>query len=315
MTSAKWKMELDTSSTISRPSTECRLSGTWWVTMFFLIDKPVGMTSFDVIRKLRKTLGIKKMGHTGTLDPLASGLILIATGNSTKLIPLLEWAYKRYLTTIRWDGHTESYDLGSPLTHISKTPLIDRSEKEIIKFLENITSQIPPRHSALHIDGERAYEKARRWEDFSLSSRPIEVQRVEVVKRDEESITIELTVSSGGYIRSFAPIVAEFFGRKDCGYLSSLCRTAISNSQIHLSLSDSSEIENPEEISYNKLFHTFHTYEISYEEYLAIAQWKTLKRSWNQENEGELCFFTHNGHMSLMKFNGDVYQVVKNEVI
>ncbi len=283
--------------------------------MFFLIDKPVGMTSFDVIRKLRKTLGIKKMGHTGTLDPLASGLLLIATGNSTKLIPLLEWAYKRYLTTIRWDGHTESYDLGSPLTHVPKTPLIDRRDEEIIEFLENITSQVPPKHSALHIDGERAYEKARRWEDFALASRPIKVWEVRILTRDNDSITLEFTVSSGGYIRSFAPVVADFFGRKDCWYLSSLSRINIINSYTSLSRSDASDIEHPEEISYSRLFPTFHTYDIWALEWTHIQEWKIIKKSWWTEKNGNLCFFSHEGKISLMKYTDGLYQVVRNDVI
>lgn len=175
--------------------------------MFFLIDKPLGMTSFDVIRKLRKHLQIKKMGHTGTLDPLASGLLLIATGNSTKLIPLLESARKEYIATIELSGSSASLDRGTDIFTVSLESMKNPTDTEIEEFLLGLTSQIPPQYSALHIDGRRAYELAREGIEFEIEERAIQVERVKVLSRSETSLTIEILVSSGCYIRSLAPVI------------------------------------------------------------------------------------------------------------
>lgn len=129
--------------------------------MFYLIDKPLHMTSFDVIRKLRKILNTKKIGHTGTLDPLATGCLLIATENSTKLIPELENTHKRYEFTVQLDGKTASLDLGTEIIPVDIRHIQQKTPETIKIFLESQTQQIPPKYSALHINGKRAYELAR----------------------------------------------------------------------------------------------------------------------------------------------------------
>lgn len=165
--------------------------------MFYLIDKPLGFSSFDVLRKLRKILRIKKLGHCGTLDPLATGLLLVATEKSTKLIPLLETLEKRYEFTVRMDGTSESLDLGTPVSTVDTSGFHTRSSEEIRSFLESLTSQIPPRYSALHIDGKRAYELARAGEDFDLKPRPIQIRNIEISgQTDPYSLTLSLDVSS-----------------------------------------------------------------------------------------------------------------------
>lgn len=97
--------------------------------MFFLINKPIGISSFGAIARLRKILGIKKVGHTGTLDPLASGLLLVATGNSTKLISYIDRARKTYIFTVRLDGTTPSLDLDTPVKYINPAILSQAQEK------------------------------------------------------------------------------------------------------------------------------------------------------------------------------------------
>lgn len=129
--------------------------------MFYLIYKPIGFTSFDVIRKLRRITGIKKMGHTGTLDPHASGCLLIATGDSTKLISRLENSIKRYQFTVDISTTTPSLDLETEATPVNGI-FIDHSNEELIEFLESQKTELPPKYSAIHIDGKRAYELVRK---------------------------------------------------------------------------------------------------------------------------------------------------------
>jgi tRNA pseudouridine55 synthase len=179
--------------------------------MFYLINKPSGFTSFDVIRKLRKMTGIKKMWHTGTLDPLATGCLLIATDNSTKLISRLENSTKTYTFTVDIGITSPSLDLEWDITDVNIESILDQSNDDLIQFLENQKSQLPPKYSAIHIDGKRAYDLARKWIEFDIQERLILVTNVRIIEKILPKITIELTISAGGYIRSFAPIIADFF--------------------------------------------------------------------------------------------------------
>jgi tRNA pseudouridine55 synthase len=208
--------------------------------MFYLIDKPVWLSSFDIIRKLRKTLNIKRIGHAGTLDPLASGCLLIATGNSTKLLPLLDGSEKTYIFSVRIDGSTPSLDLGTEVTYNSMKSYTERTSSELRELLMSQTEQIPPRYSALHIWGERAYDLARKWEVFDIQARPIRVSDVKIISFAPPLFSIELRISSGGYIRSFAPLIAGFFGVSG-GYVSALRRTMIHTE--HATLSDTQAIQ------------------------------------------------------------------------
>lgn len=195
--------------------------------MFYLINKPSGFTSFDVIRKLRKMTGIKKMWHTGTLDPLATGCLLIATDNSTKLISRLENSTKTYIFTVDMSITSPSLDLEWDVTDVNIESIYDQPNADIIRFLESQTSQLPPKYSAIHIWGKRAYDLVRKWIDFDIAERSIQVTDVTIVEKSLPKITIRLTISSGGYIRSFAPLLADFFGVPDGGCITYLHREKI----------------------------------------------------------------------------------------
>ena len=171
--------------------------------MFYLIDKPAGISSFTVIRKIRKILNIKKIGHSGTLDPFATGCLILATGKSTKLIPLLESAKKEYIATIRFDGKTDSYDTETPIVAVPLENFQWKSNTEIEEFLLSQKIQSPPKYSAIHIDGKRSYELARLGKQFQLKERPIEVYEASVLEKDTYELTIRMLVSSGCYMRSF----------------------------------------------------------------------------------------------------------------
>lgn len=194
--------------------------------MFYLIHKPIGFTSFDVIRKLRGILGVKKMWHTGTLDPLATGCLLIATGNSTKLIPRLESDEKTYLFTVDISIKSPSLDLWTEVLQVDMSTVCDRSNDEIIHFLQSQTRQLPPKYSAIHIGGRRAYHLARSGKEFEIEERDIRIKDIEIVEKKLPIISIRLTISSGWYIRSFAPIIGDFFGTR-WWCITELCREKI----------------------------------------------------------------------------------------
>lgn len=192
------------------------------------------------------------MGHTGTLDPLATWCLLIATENSTKLISRLENNQKTYLFTVDISITSPSLDLGTETDDVSIEDIEDHSYEEIITFLQNQTSQLPPKYSAIHISGKRAYDLVRAWKEFEITKRSIQVSHIEIVDKKLPKITIRLTISSGGYIRSFWPIIGNFFGT-NWWCITSLCREYIGNLSLkncqYIDTFDSRKI-----IPYNKLF-------------------------------------------------------------
>jgi len=194
---------------------------------FLLVDKPVGFTSFDVCAKLRKPLGVKRIGHTGTLDPFATGLLVIAVGKCTKLIPFFEKDIKTYRTKILLGKTSETLDPESEIIdchngHVPELAEIETLLKE--KFTGKIT-QVPPKYSALKIDGQRAYDLARKGEEVIMKERETEVKAVQVLSYNFPELEVELTVAAGFYVRSFACDVGTLL----CGggLCSQLRRTAV----------------------------------------------------------------------------------------
>ncbi len=179
---------------------------------FFLIDKPLWISSFDVIRQLRKKFNIRKMWHTWTLDPLATWWILIATWNYTKLIPYFEKDTKVYEFIIRLDWKTESFDLGTEVQYLEKEKL-EKYKKQITRekiqkiLKEKFTweiSQLPPKYSALKIWWQKAVDLIRKWEDVVLKKRTIFIDFIEILNFSFPEIKLKAKVSSWTYIRSIA---------------------------------------------------------------------------------------------------------------
>jgi len=197
-----------------------------------LIDKPLGWTSFRVVDHIRwhirKKLGVKKIkvGHAGTLDPLASGLLIICTGKETKNIESYQAQLKEYIGTIRLGATTPSYDLE---TEINKTFSIEHvTEDLLIKVAKNLTGEIlqkPPVYSAKRIDGERAYEAARRGDDIDIPAKKVIIQSFDLIHINLPDVDFRITCSKGTYIRS----IAHDFGEKlNAGaHLTALRRTKI----------------------------------------------------------------------------------------
>ncbi|MFT3679315.1 MAG: tRNA pseudouridine(55) synthase TruB [Ferruginibacter sp.] len=191
-----------------------------------LIDKPVHWTSFDVVRKLRNALQIKKIGHAGTLDPLATGLLIVCTGKFTKKINEYMAKEKEYTGHITLGATTPTYDLESEPANFKEYTSI--SPERIHSAASTFTGeqqQFPPVYSAIKKDGVALYELARRGEEVELKSRTITVHHFEITAIDLPVLSFKVTCSTGTYIRSLAHDLGQALG---CGaYLSSLRRTKI----------------------------------------------------------------------------------------
>jgi len=198
----------------------------------FLIDKPLAWTSFDLVKKVKNLIRAKynlkkiKVGHAGTLDPLATGLLIVCTGKFTKRISEMQEQAKAYTGEITLGGTTPSYDLETEvdaryeISHITKRAIQDTA----LLFTGEI-DQKPPIFSALKKDGERLYKKARRGESIEIGARKVSVHSFRITAIKMPKISFEITCSKGTYIRSIAYDFGDALGSG--AHLSKLCRTAI----------------------------------------------------------------------------------------
>lgn len=176
-------------------------------------DKPLRWTSFDVVGKVRwmlcRHLGVKKLkvGHTGTLDPLATGVVTVCTGRATKQIDTLQYHTKEYIATLQLGATTPSYDLEKPIDATYPTAHItrDRIDRVIPQFMGEIW-QVPPTFSAVKVDGKRAYQYARQGEEVEIKPKLLVIDQIEVLSFDEETMQLQIRVvcSKGTYIRALA---------------------------------------------------------------------------------------------------------------
>ncbi len=191
-----------------------------------LVNKPLHWTSFDVVRKLRSLIQIKKIGHAGTLDPLATGLLIVCTGKFTKKINEFMAQEKEYTGSITLGAVTPTYDLESEPEQRKDISLITTTmlQEATQKFVGDI-QQLPPIYSAIKKDGVALYELARRGEEVELKPRSINIKSFEITNIDLPVVHFKVICSTGTYIRSLAN---DYGAALSCGgYLSSLCRTRI----------------------------------------------------------------------------------------
>lgn len=172
----------------------------------FLIDKPAGMTSFDVIRKLRNQLNTKEVGHAGTLDPMATGLLVVLVGKATKLSDLMISETKTYEGTITFGYSTDTYDkTGKVVDTLDTFELSEFEIDETIKSFLSRDSQLPPIYSAIKIQGKKLYEYARAEKSVEIDERPMVIHEFERTSAYlNQSFKFEIKVSKGTYIRSIA---------------------------------------------------------------------------------------------------------------
>ena len=216
---------------VQRPPIDPELQQTYLEGKAILINKPLHWTSFDVVRKLRSILQIKKIGHAGTLDPLATGLLIVCTGKFTKKINDYMAAEKEYIGSITLGAVTPTYDLESvpeqqqDFSFLTNEELIHTTHQ----FIGTI-EQFPPIYSAIKKDGVALYDLARRGVDVELKARPITIKSFELTSIEMPVIHFKVVCSTGTYIRSLAN---DFGASLGCGgYLSSLQRTRIGDFKV-----------------------------------------------------------------------------------
>ena len=207
-----------------------------------LIDKPYDWTSFDVVLKLRQAMKIKKVGHAGTLDPLATGLLILCTGSYTKRINEYVSREKEYSGTLVLGAVTPTYDLESePIPMKSFHGVTNEQIVEASNHFTGELNQVPPSHSAVKLGGRRVYELARKGVEVNLAPRKIIIRNFVIEKISLPEIQFRVVCSTGTYIRSLANDFGVFLG---CGgYLSSLCRTRIGEFKLEDALTIEAAIE------------------------------------------------------------------------
>lgn len=198
------------------------------------INKPYRMTSFGALAFVRtrisKKIGVKrvKIGHAGTLDPLATGVLILCTGKKTKEIERLQYDTKEYTATLQLGATTPSYDMEHevdetyPVEHITKALIIET----LPQFVGDI-QQVPPQYSAVKVGGKRSYQLKRSGDEVELKAKPIRIDEIELVSFDEEKkqASIRVVCGKGTYIRSLARDIGEALGSG--AYLTALCRTRV----------------------------------------------------------------------------------------
>jgi tRNA pseudouridine55 synthase len=195
-------------------------------------DKPLGWTSFNLVNRVRgvlsRHLGVKKLkvGHAGTLDPLATGVMILCTGKNTKLIESFQYQTKEYVATIKLGATTPSFDLETeidaeyPTEHITE----ELVKETLAKFIGEI-QQIPPTYSAIKINGKRAYEYARKGDEVELKPKTLVIDEIELLEYKMPEIVVRVVCSKGTYIRALARDIGEALNSG--GHLTALRRTRI----------------------------------------------------------------------------------------
>ncbi len=191
----------------------------------FNIDKPAGLTSHDVVDKVRWLVEMRRVGHSGTLDPLATGVLLICVGRATRLVEYLVGQRKRYKATVRLGQETDTFDAeGQIISERSITANLDEIDNALDGFRGEI-AQLAPSYSAIKVDGEPLYKRARRGEHPERPERQVTVYELEILEWISPLLKIDLTCSSGTYVRSIAHDLGQVLG---CGgHLSELRRISI----------------------------------------------------------------------------------------
>ena len=193
---------------------------------WLVLDKPVGMTSTHAVSVVKRAFQARRAGHAGTLDPLASGLLPIALGEATKTVPFVMEGRKIYRFTVRWGEERDTDDAEGRITHISAERPSPGAVRALLPRFTGLIEQVPPRFSAVKVDGERAYDLARDGEEVALAPRAIEVHRLELVETpDSDRSVLAAECGKGTYVRALARDIGRLLG---CfGHVEALRRTSV----------------------------------------------------------------------------------------
>ncbi len=199
------------------------------------ISKPVGWTSFDVVRRIKREVGSVKVGHAGTLDPFAEGVLLICIGRATKRISELMHLEKEYVATLQLGMETDSLDISGQVTKVDNVPALDlQTITECAATFKGEIEQVPPIFSAVKIKGKRSYQIARAGGEITNKIRRVRIHKIEIIDYNNALIKFRVVCSKGTYIRSLARDIS--LKLNTVGYLRKLTRTRIGEYKIQSSL-------------------------------------------------------------------------------
>ncbi len=244
-----------------------------------VIDKPVGLTSHDVVQVVRRGTHIRRAGHTGTLDPRASGVLVVLIGPAVRLSEYVSASNKRYQAVIQLGTATDTYDSNGVITKTAPVTITEEEFEEVLRAFEGEIEQVPPPYSAIKVKGKRAYDIAREGEEVELEPRTIHVYSIELLEWAPPEVVVDVYCSSGTYMRSLAHELGERIG---CGaHLVGLRRTKSGR----FTLRDSTPL--------NKLRQAFD--EGSWYQYLipaaeALSDWPSIELTQEQVDD------VHHGH-------------------
>lgn len=260
-----------------------------------IINKPKGYTSHDVVNVLRKTLNTRKIGHTGTLDPNATGVLPILVGAATKISKYLVEHDKTYIATVKLGKKTDTGDSeGNVIQEDPDLPKVSYEQiEDVLKTFKGKQKQIPPIYSAIKINGKKAYEYARQGQAIELEPRDIEIYSIKLIKVEEKEITFEVSCSKGTYIRVLCEDIAKVLGT--IGYMKELTRTEVNNFNIE-------EAITIEEIKENSL--------IVDEKIISIERLFMHKQEINLNNRKKELFL--NGVRLTFEKPNDIYRIYNN---
>lgn len=209
-----------------------------------LVNKEEGLSSFDVVRKIKKALNTKKVGHCGTLDPLATGLLVVTVGKALKISRFLESDEKEYIATIKLGERTATLDReGEVIEKKDVSPFTKEDIEGVFKSLIGVIKQKPPIYSAVSVNGKRLYEYARENLEVEIKEREIEIKKLELLDYTSDSLTYKVVCSKGTYIRVLCETIANKLN--NIGYMTYLKRTRIGKLLVDNSYS-LNQIENSE---------------------------------------------------------------------
>ncbi|MBN2627270.1 MAG: tRNA pseudouridine(55) synthase TruB [Spirochaetales bacterium] len=189
-----------------------------------MLNKSAGQTSFQSLGAVKRLYGTKKVGHTGTLDKFATGLMIVLVGKYTRLNPLFTGMDKTYEAVIRFGEETDTLDPEGAIIAVGNVPSLDTIKEVLPRFLGD-QDQVPPAYSAVHINGKRSWKLARQGVQVEMKSRPVRIDELEVLAWEEPDLTLRVSCSSGTYIRSLARDLA--LACESRARLEQLCRTRV----------------------------------------------------------------------------------------
>ncbi len=277
---------------------------------FFILDKPAGVTSFDMVAQARRVLKVRKIGHLGTLDPLATGVLVLAVGEGTKLIEYLMGADKEYEATLEFGKTSDTYDSEGQIVE-TDVPLPTRAQLEqALEQFRGEIEQIPPAFSALKINGQRAYDLARKGEKVELKSRQVRIDKLTLENLDGPIAQLTIACSSGTYIRSIVHDLGQVLG---CGaIMTALRRTHVGE----FALSKATEITSENLIPLEQIVAGWPTIKVNENEMWALNQGQKVHVGGSPPHTDTIFAVLHNDHLvSLAELNSGFLSPVKNFVL